>query len=101
MKVVVSLEGLSKQELRNLIIVARGEWVSQELIRIGDTKIVAQGYENDPQPLWYTLFFEGEEIYSSAGLNALFETDKYGNKAINEDEIDDLRNNFWRILMQW
>lgn len=97
----VDLAGMSKQELRNLIMVARGEWVIVELARVGDTLLVAQGYENNPQPDWYALVYEDELVYTSENLDVLYETDNYAEKVINEEEIDTLRTMWLTIHDRW
>jgi hypothetical protein len=92
---------MSKQELRNLIIAARGEWVKVQLVRIGDTRIVAQGYENNPTPDWYDLFFEDNLVYSSENLDDLLNVGNYPSAVINEDEVDNLQALWFRVHDQW
>lgn len=84
------LNSMSKEERRNLVVRARGNYVTKPLYQYGDTTITGSGWEYDYVKS-YTLMYEDVFVYSSDNLIELLDTENYTDRPINEDEIDMLR----------
>ena len=84
------LNSMSKEERRNLVVRARGNYVTKPLYRYGDTTITGSGWEYDYVKS-YTLMYEDVYVYASDNLVDLLNTENYTDHPINEDEIDMLR----------
>lgn len=95
------LKGMSNQELRALIIAARGNFIEKSLGGLGDTEIIAHGYENNPDPSYFKLVYEGTVIHMDADIDSLLITDNYDWAVINEDEINQLSLMTELLLSRW
>lgn len=50
---------LEMNEKQQQIVALRGEFVSKCLLTVGDWSIIGNGYENYPDPQWYTVSYKG------------------------------------------
>lgn len=50
---------------RQQIVALRGEFVSKCLLTVGDWSIIGNGYENYPEPQWYSVTQDGEVVSES------------------------------------
>ena len=101
MQTTIQLSNLTKKELRELIIEARGEFVEKYLGGVGETHVHAHGYENNPDPVYFKLSYEGQVIYTDSDIYYLLITDNYEHEDINEDEIDTLSQMAELMLSRW
>lgn len=97
----INLEQLSKAERQQLVRDARGEWIDRILVVHGSTRIEGHGYEFEGEPRFYTLFFEDKEVYGSAILDDVLDSDNYAHMPINEDELDNIKENRLAIYIRW
>jgi hypothetical protein len=101
MQMTIQLNNLTKKELRELIIRARGEFLQKYLGGVGETHIYALGYENNPDPSYFKLSYEGQVIYIDSDIDSLLITDNYEHENIDEDEIDTLSQMTELMLSRW
>lgn len=88
------VQTLTREEREALARIARGFMTAKTIYWAGNSKIKAIGFQYDPYPSTYVLLFEGEEVISSSSIEDLFDTDLYMNVAINENDIDEMRQQY-------
>lgn len=96
-----NVDQLSTGERQALLRRARGRWINKILMVHGSTRLHGLGYEYDDEPTHYTLYFEDAEVYMASGLEDVLDSDNYMHVAINEDEIDYIKENRMSVYRVW